>query len=207
MNDEEKQRLAAEAAELHNHLRKWLGHNWRLETWQKKYEARIQKYGLERCKIAVDGFCSMNWWVQEKGTEAPEMIFRSDKFFERFLAAGEKLFRHLPETRERERKEAEKAARMAKTRARLEAKNADMTARMHRKFAELRDSGDLNICDRSWTASLAPLLCVAYERGVLILFSEDAGWVMDNYLAQLERALGVRVRVVDEVVEERKAGE
>lgn len=184
-----------ESAELHEYLRGKLGHNWRLETWRKKYEARLRVYGLEKCRIAVDGFCSIRWWVENKSQDAPDCIFRSDKSFERFLAAGLKLPEHSEESRKRAHEEAERKRLAEDVRERIEQEQAVMNSRMRVKLAELEDE----ISDAAYRTFIDPLLYVKYEAGVCTLYHENAAWVNDHYRVQIERTLGVRVKVVDAV--------
>lgn len=192
---QERGSLAEQAVTVHEHLKKRLGHAWRLETWRKKYEARLRVYGLEKCLIAIDGFSSQRWWRENKSQDAPECIFRSDKSLERFLAAGMKLPEHSEKKMEQERMDTERAARMRETRNRLKWQTREQTARMHQKLASLREE----INTHSWEALISPLLFVAYEKGVVIIFSEDAQWIEDHYLVAIERALGVKVRIVSEI--------
>jgi hypothetical protein len=190
----DNEKRTAEAAELHEYLKGKLGHNWRLETWRTKYEARLKKYGLEKCKVAVDGFASQKWWVENKSQDAPDCIFRSDKSFERFQAAGMKLPENKEETKQRAREETDKRARMAETRARLEKENKELNARLHRKIDRLRDE----ISEAGWSAFIRPLLYVRMEEKAVVLFHEKAGWVEAHYAKRIEVALGVKVKVVSE---------
>ena len=89
----------------------------------------------------------------------------------------------------------EKKEIMAGFRTRIEAEKATQTARMQTKLAPLREE----ISEHAWSAFIEPLLFVDYEKGVVIIFSEDKQWVEDHYLVAIERALGVRVRVVDQM--------
>jgi hypothetical protein len=191
----EKEELAAQAARVHERLNERLGHCWRLETWTKKYEARLRVYGLEKCLAAVDGFCSVKWYVENQSNNAPDLIFRDDKHLEKFLALGMKLPEHSSAEREKRKQEAERASGMRETRNRLKWKTREQTARMHQKLAPLREE----INTHSWEAFISPLLFVAYEKGVVIIFSEDAQWVEDHYLVAIERVIGCRVKIVDRV--------
>jgi len=183
------------AADLHEYLVKTIGHNWRLKTWEEKYSARLRTYGPEKCRIAIDGFRSMKWWMDNKSQDAPDCIFRSDKSFERFLAAGMALPQHDRAVREREEKEAERTSRLSEIRERLERTNAAQTDRMRRKLLPLREE----INDHSWNTFIAPLLFVDYTHGMVIIFSENAEWVRDHYIVRIERVLGVPVKVTDKL--------
>lgn len=189
--------LREQAEELHRLLMEKLGHRWRLETWRKKYEARLRVYGAEKCRIAVDGFCSMPWYVQEQGHNAPDLIFRSDRAFERFLAAGEKLPTHSDQWAEKAEKEQERRERMAQTRAELERRNRGLTERFHRRIAPLR----IELNSMSWDAFIRDLLVVEARKDAVVLFSENAGWVQEHYADRIGEALGggVKVTVVDEI--------
>jgi hypothetical protein len=180
-----------EAARVHERLKERLGHCWRLETWEKKYQARIRVYGLEKCLIAVDGFVSQKWYVEEHSQDAPDLIFRSDKQLEKFLALGMKLPKHDQEVKEYQRKLDAQISEMEQTRARLEKEKAGPTARLQEKLGVLRDE----VSEASRKAFIDPLLFVTYEKGVVILFHEQAAWVEDHYRVAIERALGVPVRV------------
>lgn len=183
-----------DAGQIHAYLMEKLGHKWRFETWRKKYEARLRVYGAEKCRIAIDGFRSRTWWVANHGHNAPDLIFRSDRSFERFLAMGLNLPQHSDEEREKRATAATQRNRTAKYRAVLEEKNADLTRRFHAKIAGLKDE----LQENTWRLFIEPILYVRYEAGVIILFSEDAGWVQETYAARIERALGKKVKIVSE---------
>jgi len=183
-----------DAGQIHAYLMLRLGHKWRFETWRKKYEARLRVYGAEKCRIAVDGFCSGTWWVANHGHNAPDLIFRSDRSFERFLAMGLKLPRHSEEEREKRATAAAQRDRRTEYRRELEAKNAELTRRFHAKIAGLKDE----LQENTWEMFIAPLLYVGYEDGVVVLFHETAGWVQDCYSGKIERGLGKKVKIVSE---------
>jgi hypothetical protein len=184
-----------EAAELHEYLIAKVGHRWRLETWGKHYAARIRKYGLEACKIAVDGFTSQRWWMENKSQDAPECICRSDKSLERFLAAGMMLPEHRAENREKQEKAAQIRARKAKIRAIL-MRDLDVHKRFLRKISPLREE----ISEASWDAFIAPLLVVGKRDGVLELYHEDSAvWVQEHFAEKIGDALGAKVRIVGDI--------
>lgn len=178
-----------ECEELHRYLVEKLGHNWRLETWRDKYRARIGKYGLAECKRAVDGFCTPpdNWYVRTVGHRAPELIFRSDKALETFLAKA-------PADESEARQQADDRRRRAQEyRALLERENAGLTRRFRFKIKPLKD----RLNEHSWKVFIEPLEVVEASRDEVVLFSEDAGWVREHFAGVISEALGgVEVRVV-----------
>jgi hypothetical protein len=184
--------LRRQAAELHEYLVKKMGHNWRLATWEKKYEARLRVYGLEKCKVAVDGFASIKWWVENKSQDAPDCIFRSDKSFERFFAAGMKLPEHSETNRKREREEVERRRITVEVKRQLEA-NTELTARMQEKLEPMREE----LHRYSFQAFIEPLMFVRMEKGIAILFHENAAWVQEYYGERIAEKLGVKVKVVN----------
>jgi len=171
--------LIRQAADLHEYLIKNIGHNWRLSTWEKKYLARLRTYGFDKCIIAVDGFKSLKWWMTNKSQDAPDCIFRSDKSFERFCAAGMALPEHDETYLEQKRKDEELQFKLAEYRATLGKDNAVIAviARMFKKLEPLKEE----INEVSWNVFLAPLLFVKYDRSskTLTLFSEYASWIED----------------------------
>ena len=162
------------AVEIHGYLKARLGHGWRLETWRAKYEARVRRYGLDACKAAVDGFCSVKWYVDNQSQNAPDLIFRSDKQLEKFLALGMKLPEHAPEVRIRRKLVSKEKERARELRERLEREQSGPTARMRKRLEALREE----ISEAGYAAFIAPLVYVAYERGVVILFHEQADWAI-----------------------------
>lgn len=183
------------AADLHEYLVKTIGHNWRLKTWEKKYIARLRTYGPEKCRVAIDGFRSIKWWMDNKSADAPDCIFRSDKSFERFLAAGMALPEHDRTIREREQNESKRVSRRAETRVFLERTTGKRTAQMLQKLAPLKEQ----INTHSWDAFMAPLLYVDVKNGTVIIFSDDALWVRDHYADRIAATLGHPVQIVDDL--------
>jgi hypothetical protein len=186
-----------QAADLHNYLVERIGHNWRLKTWEKKYLARLRTYDYKKCIIAIDGFVSLKWWMVNKSQDAPDCIFRSDKSFERFLAAGMMLPDHSETVRENKRKVDERKSILAEYRARLENDDYVMriTARMFQKLKPLKE--ELN--EHSWNVFIAPLRFVKHDNGTVILFSEDSLWVQDHFVDRIAAALNCNVKVVSEL--------
>lgn len=183
--------LEKQSRELHEYLREKLGHNWRFDTWKDKYKARIRKYGLDTCKRAIDGFCYPyhNWYVRTLSHRAPELIFRSDKSLETFLAKAPEV----QQTENKEQKEEQK--RIEDYRKKLETENKGLTARFHRKIrnSELKE----NINALSWQSWIKPLLVVGMRDGFVVLFHESPSWVQEYYSAQIQGVLGKPVRVVN----------
>ncbi len=188
----------SQATEIHDYIVKEIGHNWRLPTWKKKYLARLKKYGFDKCILAIDGFRVQSWWMEHKSQDAPDVIFRSDKSFERFLVVGEKL-REQQETRDQktrkeERETQDRETHLSSIREKLERDNADLTARMQRKLETLRDQ----LQELSFSLYIAPLLYVSFIDGIITVFHENASWVQEHYQPRLERVLGVPVVVTDD---------
>jgi len=188
--------------ELHEYLVTKLGHQWRLATWEKKYFMRIREYGLEDCKTAVDGFCSIQWYVENLSHNAPDLIFRSGKQVEKFLAAGMKEREALEEIKEhewqeevRKRKAEERAAKRAAFRAKLELENAALTKRFHERIAPLYD--ELN--EASLEVWIQPLLYVGMEGNTVVLFHDYPDWVQKYYGELLAKTIGRPVRVINGV--------
>lgn len=184
--------LNNQAADVHAYLVEKIGHKWRLSTWKKQYLIRLKKYSFEQCIIAIDGFRSMQWWMDHKSQDAPDCIFRSDKSFERFLAAGATLPEHRQDTA---RVSNEREERLKSIRTRLEAENAVHTARMKKKLEILRT--DIN--ENSWMTFIDPLLFITYQNGSIILFSEESSWVQNHYADKIAGALNAPVVVVDDI--------
>ena len=181
-----------EPEEIHALLVEKLKHNWRFETWKKKYAARLRIYGLGKCKIAIEGFVSQKWYVDNQSHNAPDLIFRSDKQLEKFLALGMKL--QPSEDILRIKKENEdKDAKKAQFRAELELKNKVLTARFHRKIAVLEE--ELN--EMSWKVWIKPLLFVCMEGKTVVLFHEYPEWVNEHYREKIETVIGAPVRITD----------
>lgn len=185
-----------ECEELHRYLVEKLGRAWQIKTWRDKYRARLRKYGLATCKRAVDGFCTPpdNWYMRTVGHRAPELIFRSDKALEIFLA-------NAPEESSQESgiRNQEEEVKAAKYRQMLDVKNAELTRRFHAKIVEngLAD----RICEQSWLTWIEPLRVVGYENGTVVLYHETARWVQEHYAGMIAEAIGKPVRVVNEVAE------
>jgi len=179
--------------ELHEYLRSKLNRNWRLETWRDKYRARIRKYGLDACKRAVDGFCNSpnNWYVRTVPHRAPELIFRSDKAMETFLAMAPEPASGNPGGQS----DINRRERFAEMRARIEAENADLTSRFHRRITGLKDR--INVTSRA--AFIEPLLVVGMDGGTVVLFHEQASWVQDHYGLMIENEIDAPVKVVNEI--------
>lgn len=182
------------AKQLHEYLVKKLGHQWRLSTWEKKYLARIRIYGLEACLIAADGFCSMKWYVENHGQDAPDLIYRSDKQLEKFLAVGMKLPEHSPEARERQEKASAKRERQAWIRKHL-TRDMGIHERFFKKLSPLKEI----VNEQTWETWINPLLVVGMQNGVLLLYHEQADWVQEHYSAKIGEIIGARVRVVDNI--------
>jgi hypothetical protein len=187
--------LNHQAADLHEYLVQKIGHDWRLSTWEKKYIARLRTYGFEKCIIAIDGFHSLKWWMDNKSQDAPDCIFRSDKSFERFLATGMTFLAQNDKARLEKMKREELASKHAEIRERLTRANASLTTRMHRALATLRDE----INEHSWIAFIAPLLFVSYDHGKVIIFSENASWITEHYADRIAVALGAPVIITSEL--------
>jgi hypothetical protein len=183
-----------QAAELHDYLVEKIGHRWQLATWEARYTARIKKYGLEACKIAVDGFASQRWWMENKSADAPECIFRSDKSLERFLAAGMALPQHKPNEEEL-KKAAATRERREKIRAML-MRDPEVHQRFLRKIAPLRGIVSVPV----WDEFIAPLLVVRKRNGVIELYHETmAPFVQEHYAERIGEKLGAKVKIVGDI--------
>lgn len=179
--------IEQQCRELHEHLVKKLGHNWRLETWADKYKARLRKYGFTACMRAVEGFCNPpgNWYVRTVSHRAPELIFRSDKAFEIFLV-------NAPPD-ENTTDDTDHQAAVAEYRSRLEKENARLTEQFHREIVSLKE--ELN--EQSWDTWIRPLLFVEGRNKEIVLFHEQASWVMEHYGERLSDILGAPVTIID----------
>jgi len=181
-----------ECEELHRHLLKKLDHKWQLETWKDKYKARLRKYGLDKCKRAIDGFCypGNNWYVQNLSNRAPELIFRSNKALETFLAKA-------PEIQENDSQEKqENVERSADFRKKLEKENKELTARFHKKIRNSRLKEDIN--SLRWHCWIKPLLVVGMKDGVVVLFHEQPSWVQEHYAGKISDVIGKPVKMVNQ---------
>lgn len=187
----------SDIAAIHEYLVRRLGHNWRLETWRDKYAQRLKKYGLSECKTAVDGFCSMKWFIEFKSQDGPDLIFRSDKQFEKFLAAGKKAKKSECEKLQTSFEDQERREKLEVIRKDLEEKNGELTARFQRKIEVIKD--DIN--EQSWKVFIAPLLFVKKEGGAVVLFHEDAEFVQEHYGARIEKMLGCKINIVSNIWE------
>jgi len=185
-------KLDEQCVELHEYIRARLNHDWHLETWIDKYRQRLAKYGLEACKLAVDGFCHPpgNWYMKEQAHNAPKLIFRSNKALETFLA-------RIPRTEpdEIEKKLAKKNDEMARVRAELEVRHAGLTRRFQERIKELEEE----INPISWEALIKPLVFVGMKDDTVILFHEQAGFVQEYYGEKIVGVLGKPVKIVNSV--------
>jgi hypothetical protein len=172
-----------------------LGHRWRLRTWAKKYAARLQSYSLDDCMTAIEGFCAMPWYVQNQSQNAPDLIFRSDRQIEKFLAFGMKLRREADAATAERDTAKYNAARMTALREHLHRSNGNCNKRLKEKLAPLKD----RINEHSWTAFIEPLLYADFKKGTVILFHEEASWVQEHYAAMIGEALGHPVIITNEM--------
>jgi hypothetical protein len=189
--------LERQCLDLHDYLLARTGRAWKFATWKHRYRPRVEKYGLDACKKAVDGFVSDEWCMREKIADAPDYIFRSDKQLEKFMA---RVQEQRPQAEpEREQRKAVETDRITAYRARLEREQARALALFRDRLIKARD--DIPISEHSWTAFIAPLLVVDASNGRLILYHEQAQWVSDHYLAYLQPHFSKPIVITDTIPE------
>ena len=184
--------FSKQCQELHDYLLSKLDHNWRLDTWKDKYKSRLRVYGLEKCKRAIDGFCHplSNWYMRNVSHKAPDLIFRSDKALETFLAKA-------PEIHEdNNQAEQDRIEKVTDYRKKLEKGNRELTTRFFRKIRDAGLKDEIN--PHAWNCWIKPLLVVGMINGTVVLFHEQPSWVQEHYAGKIEEAIGTQVRIVNQ---------
>jgi len=194
--------IELECRELHEYLLSKLDHKWRFDTWKDKYAARIRKYGIATCKRAIDGFCwpSNNWYMRTVAHRAPELIFRSDKALETFLAKAPEIEEggHTGQGGHASPPIREQREKIEAFRRKLEFENSHLTARLHRRLRRSELKERLNY--HSFYTWIKPLQFVGMENGTVVLFHEVPSWVQEHYAEAISEVLGKPVRVVNQMV-------
>lgn len=191
------EQVKSDSEQLHEYAIVRCGHNWRFDTWRKKYDARLRKYTLADCMLAVDGFVSMRWYMDHHSQDAVDLIFRSDGQLEKFLEVGRKLMTKVRIEKEYDQTAADRKQKHISIRERLSLAHVAAQERLRKRLAPLQDQ----VAAVSWSVWIEPLLYVGLEEDAIILYHKNASWVQEHYGSMIATTLNRAVKIVSEVPE------